>query len=99
MPSLLEKTENQGPRGEVWQVKWMWLPFFLAQDPELIRSVDKRLTQLFQGGPPPKEKVLESALIQAICQKYPMKGLREALEVTFEAIRDIELAPEEVSSR
>lgn len=90
MPTLVEKKED-GPRGAIWEVKWTWMPVFLAQDAELVREVDRRLNKLFAGGDPPLQGVLEKAMVDTICQKYPMKGLREALQKVIEVSPTIRL--------
>lgn len=79
MPSLVEKMK-EGTRGGIWGVKWMWMPAFLAMDEELVKSVDARLNQLFQGGDPPMPGILDKAVIDTVLKKYPMEGLRPALE-------------------
>lgn len=32
-----------------WEVAWMWLPHFLAIDPEMIKKVDEEMTARFKG--------------------------------------------------
>ena len=85
MRSVVEKT-GEGEKGGIWEVKWTWVPAFLAMDQELVVLVDKRLNELFAGGDPPMPGVLDSAMMTVICKKYPMTGLREALE----AIRQVD---------
>ena len=79
MPSLVEKT-GTGKTGGIWEVKWTWMPAFLAMDKSLVEEVDKRMNELFAGGDPPMPGVLDKAVIDTICKKYPMQGLREAIE-------------------
>jgi hypothetical protein len=79
MPSLVEKTED-GRRGGIWEVKWTWMPAFLAMDTNLVKAVDEKLNQLFAGGDPPIPGVLDRAVIKEICRRYPMTGLGEALQ-------------------
>jgi hypothetical protein len=91
MPSLVEKT-GKGARGGIWEVKWTWMPAFLAMDQDLVALVDKRLNELFAGGDPPIPGVLESAVRDVVCKKYPMAGLREALEAIQKVDPTIRLA-------
>lgn len=79
MPFLVEKKE-EGKTGGIWEVKWTWMPAFLAMDKSLVEAVDQRLNQLFAGGDPPLPGTLEKTILDVICQKYPMQGLREALQ-------------------
>lgn len=76
MPLLVEQTGSNG----IWEVKWMWMPVFLASNRELLKEVDQHLNQLFAGQDIPKSGVLDKAVINFICKKFPMQGLREALE-------------------
>jgi hypothetical protein len=78
MPALVEKT-GKGKTGGIWEVKWTWMPAFLAMDRELVASVDKNLNDWFSGGDPPMPGILDKAVIKLVCRKYPMLGLREAL--------------------
>lgn len=79
MPSLVEKKQD-GKTGAIWEVKWTWMPAFLAMDKALVEQVDQRLNQLFAGGDPPMPGILEKAVMDTVCQKYPMPGLREVME-------------------
>jgi hypothetical protein len=76
----------------VFEVAWTWVPFFIADDRELIKSADTELRELFSG----KEFLATSqsedelmlrmheAVIDMVCEKYPMKGLRQYLEAICE---------------
>lgn len=79
MPLLVEK-KQEGKRGGIWEVKWTWMPAFLAMDKALVEEVDSQLNRLFAGGDPPMPGVLEKAVQDTICRKYPMVGLREVLQ-------------------
>lgn len=79
MPSLVEKTA-EGKQGGIWEVKWTWMPAFIAMDRQLVARVDDRLNQLYAGGDPPLPEALNRTVIREICRSYPMFGLRETLE-------------------
>ena len=78
MPSLVEKT-GEGKRGGIWEVKWTWMPAFLAMDTSLVTAVDQHLNELFAGEEPPDQEVLEQAVVDLVCEKYTMDGLKEVL--------------------
>ena len=39
---------KKGEKGK-WEVAWMWLPHFLAIDPEMIKRVDAGMKARFKG--------------------------------------------------
>lgn len=84
MPSLVEKKE-QGKKGAIYEVKWMWMPAFLAMDEVLVRRVDVELNKLFAGGDPPMPGVMEATVIKTILKSYPMMGLEEVLKAIVKA--------------
>ena len=88
-----EKKEKTGK----WEVAWMWLPHFLAQDKSLHQYVAEKMTDIFKGealedDPAQRNLLLKrmhNEVIRLIMDKYPMPGLRPYLEAT------IHLNPEE----
>lgn len=73
-----------GPKKDVrstWEVYWGYLPYFLAADLELIKTVDARMKELYAGSEddPERARFLSKTVIKLILEKYPMKGLKEAL--------------------
>jgi hypothetical protein len=65
-----------------WEVAWTWLPFFLAADRDLHKSVDQTLTKEFGGTPadPEIEEAMDERVKQLIITKYPITGLMELLQ-------------------
>jgi len=61
----------------VFEVKWTWLPYFLAADAELVRAVDEKLNESFSGAPPSEELMdeIHGTVIDVIMDKYPIPGL------------------------
>lgn len=89
MPSLVArkktKQSEQGSPRVSYEVRTVYLPFFLAANQDLLRHVDKRLKERFQGrrimeGSTEIERESTSVVIDAILEKNPVKGLREVLE-------------------
>ena len=80
-----------------WEVAWMWLPHFLAQDKSLHKYVAEKMTSVFKGEPVEEEASqrnllllqMHNEVIRLIMDKYPIPGLRQSLEAT------IHLDPEE----
>lgn len=69
-----------------WEVAWMWLPHFLAQDQSLHLYVEKKMTETFKG------RIVEGStlviqmheeVIRLIMEKYPIHGLRLYLGATI----------------
>jgi hypothetical protein len=66
-----------------WEVKWMWLPQFLAMDKELVKQVDQHLTNRFSGADlshPYLPLEMHRAVIDQIVERYKFPGLRAYLE-------------------
>ena len=70
-----------------WEVAWQWLPHFLAADKDLIKSVDKKLSEEFKGTSLEDSEAvsqqMHNRLIDLIIEKYGIYGiggLREFLE-------------------
>ena len=74
------------PKKEVkgqWEVKWMWLPHFLAMNSPLHRQVDEHLTNRFHNADlshPYLPFEMHKAVIDMIVEKYEFPGLRAYLE-------------------
>ena len=75
----------------VWEVAWTWLPFFLAADHDLVKSVDKSLNDEFFGSKsevPEDILALESKMhekvISLIIKKYPIPGLDQYIRAIGE---------------
>jgi len=74
-----------------WEVAWMWLPHFLAQDRSLHRHVAEEMTTRFGGqvledDRTQKNQVLmemHNEVIRLILERYPIPGLRAYLESTI----------------
>lgn len=75
-----------------WQIAWTWMPFFLASDQSLHKSVSKAMTEEFRGTmlegdvhnmyPPSMTPILErmhKKVVDLIIEQYPIPGLREYL--------------------
>lgn len=66
-----------------FEFQTMHLPFLLATDETLQRHVEARLRETYVGRRmmegQPIEKEMSELAIEAIVEKYPVKGLREAL--------------------
>jgi hypothetical protein len=63
-----------------WEVKWTWLPYFLAADIELIKHVDKVMTQEYSGAEVEENQDLQllnmhNRVVELITEKYPIPGL------------------------
>ena len=70
---------HQKKNGRNWEVAWTWLPHFLAADIALVKSVDKKLTEKFEG----KEihpVAVHAMVLELIEEKYPIPGLRLYLQ-------------------
>jgi Mg/Co/Ni transporter MgtE len=72
--------KKKGGKPGQWEVYWSWLPYFLAADVQLIKSVDKKLTKvLAESLNSWQEEDLIEELSQTvlfeIMKKYPMRGL------------------------
>lgn len=63
------------------EVKWTWMPYFLASDTELIRSVDGSLTEKFKGKELTQELMegVHEEVLDLISEKYPIQGLKSYL--------------------
>ena len=70
---------HQKKNGRNYEVAWTWLPHFLAADVELVKSVDKALTEKFAGEEMHPIAAHEE-VIHLITQKYPMPGLSVYLQ-------------------
>jgi hypothetical protein len=89
MPSLVAKKKTRqrelgSPRTE-YEVRLLYLPFFLASNQTLIQHLDRRLRERFQGqtvfeGDPKVEQEMTQVVIDAVLEKHPIQGLREVLE-------------------
>jgi len=74
-----------------WEVAWMWLPHFLAQDQNLHRHVAEGMTTRFAGQVLEDDRVqknqvlaeMHNEVIRLILEKYPIPGLRTYLESTI----------------
>lgn len=70
-----------------WEVAWMWLPHFLAQDRSLHQYVAERMTESFKGQMVEEDEALvilmHNEVIRLIMEKYPIPGLRPYLEATI----------------
>jgi len=81
--------EKKGRPG-VFEVAWTWMPFFLADDRELIKSVDAELKELFGGQEMNAHDAdalmlrMHEVVIDIVCRKYPIKGLLRYLEAICE---------------
>lgn len=80
MPYLVARTED-GKKGGIWEVKWTWMPYFLAADRELHKEVDQEMNKLFQNGEGADlmAKAMSGTVIKIIAKRYRMPGLEEAL--------------------
>ena len=82
---------NHKDKAGVWEVAWTWLPFFLAADGELVKSVDQLLTERFSGckTETPEERLvlagrMHETVIELITKKYPIPGLERYLRAIEE---------------
>jgi len=74
-----------------WEVAWMWLPHFLAQDKSLHQYVAGKMTSAFKGEavesePAQKNQLLlqmHNEVIRLILERHPIPGLRQYLEATI----------------
>lgn len=67
----------------IWEVAWVWSPFFLAADQLLHRRVDKKMTEQWKGVENPglqEVRRMHQMVIDTILESYPLHGLREYLE-------------------
>ena len=77
-------------RPGTFEVAWTWVPFFIAADSGLIESVDEEMKTRFGGREMLAYGVVElmlemhEAIIDMVCEKYPIKGLRQYLEAICE---------------
>lgn len=63
------------------EVAWTWMPFFIAADNELIKDVDRKMSEMFKGSTPEKNtlKVMHAWVIRIVTDKYRIPGLKEYL--------------------
>lgn len=89
MPSLVARKKTResemGSPRVTYEVRAMYLPFFLAADQNLLLHLDQRLREKFQGermfeGDTSIEDKMDGWMIDAVIEKYPILGLREVLE-------------------
>lgn len=76
---------------ETWEVRWQWMPFFIAADTDLIKAVDESLTTTFvnrDAGDINLQWEMHQAVITLVVEKHPIPGLRSYLE----AISSVEMA-------
>jgi hypothetical protein len=70
--------------GTSLELRWMWLPTFMGQNHGLMRELESAGKKKFTGKSlPPSEEALEEAhqwVIDWLCKKNPIPGLREYLE-------------------
>ncbi len=78
VPDLVQPTFDDA---SILEVKWTWLPFFLAMDAELVKNMDRKLSEEFSGQEPDLV-LLNARVIDMCCEAHPtLEGLREALEL------------------
>lgn len=68
---------------EQWEVKWTWMPFFLAADTNLHKQVDIHLTARFGNADMSNQYLpfeMHRAVIDFVVEKYQFPGLRAYLD-------------------
>jgi hypothetical protein len=74
---------------KIYEVAWMWLPMFIAQNSALLSNLDHALNARF---PPPVEVTEEKLdeihdfVIEWVCQQIKIPGLEKYLQ----AMREVE---------
>lgn len=93
MPSLVMKMQ-EGRRGGIWTVRWVYLPYFLAANQTLVKFVDEKLnaefkrTAVMAGGDPGTERMMSRVIVDAILEfhsnrGWTIRGLKEVLEAVM----------------
>jgi hypothetical protein len=81
---LLVQPRKDDPKR--WEVAWMWIPTFMSMNSELVKFVDQKMTEKFKGRPlddPELPGEMHLAVIETLCEKFPMKGLDYFLSSIF----------------
>jgi len=71
----------------LWEVAWMWVPHFLAQDKDLHLEVDRALTEKWSGTKDPgarEVRQMHDQVIEVIVEKYKIPGLGHYLSAILE---------------
>jgi hypothetical protein len=78
-----------------WEVKWTWMPFFLAADTNLHKEVDHHLTTRFGKADlshPSLPFEMHQAVIDFVVEKYKFPGLKAYLEGIMAVSAPVETA-------
>lgn len=69
-----------------WEVAWTWLPYFMAADSRLIKTIDHKMTELYRGQDTRngnEESLLRKmhqTVVDLILERYQIKGLDHYLK-------------------
>lgn len=66
------------------EVRWTWLPYWLAAGPALSRDVERLMNDvvIMNGMPPTEESLgrISTFVVNTIVQRFPIPGLREYID-------------------
>lgn len=80
MPSLITRKKSRpGQTSVEYEVRAVYLPFFVAANQTLLEHVDRRLQEKFPT-PGASEEEMSRTVVDAIMETHPIQGLREVLE-------------------
>lgn len=69
-----------------YEVAWMWIPLFMTMNKEVVKYVDQKMTERFKGrqlDDPDLPAEMHTAVVDLLCEKFPMKGLDYFLSSIF----------------
>lgn len=66
----------------VVELNFMWLPSFIGMNAAVQQEIEKKLSPLLQGKPMTEDTLKEAHeyVIDFLCQRFPLKGLRDYLD-------------------
>jgi hypothetical protein len=81
MKLVHQTKDKEGNRTGKWEVAWTWLPHFIATNPDIVKFVAERMTEMFSNREVTKEleEEMHLAVIELILEKLPMPGLKDYL--------------------
>ena len=80
---LVHQTKDKdGNLTPTWEVAWVWIPHFIASNPDIVKHVSEKMTESFKGRTVKNglQQEMHQTVIELILEKLPMPGLKDYLE-------------------
>jgi hypothetical protein len=79
---VVKLIHRTGTKPGMWEIKWVWLPWFVSTNPAVVSHVAKGMTEKFKDRSVENglEQEMHDAVISLICEKVQFPGLKQYLE-------------------